>query len=522
MIEPSVLLSTLLCGASPQKIVGQTMSEKKTVSAVFCDSRAAKKHGNRGLFVCIAGAAFDGHRFAKSAYDAGCRIFAVSHPIDLPADAVQLVYDDTRRALASLSSAFYDYPAKKLKIIGVTGTKGKTTTCLIAYSLLCRAGIVAGYIGTNGIRYCDHVEETANTTPESLTLQRVMRDMADAGVRVLVMEVSSQALMLNRVHGIPFDTVVFTNLSSDHIGGCEHPSFEAYRDEKRKLFSDYGAKRILLNADDPRSAEMLPAKVDAKIETFSVCEALRDKTLPPPVLSAFEIDAVRNEHGVPSSSFRLYDASEARESFANLSLLGRCNIYNALAALSICRACGLSSRDTVTGLTEVSIPGRGEVISTANGVRVVIDYAHNEVSLREILTGLRPYTEKRLIVLFGSVGGRTENRRKPMGEVASRFADFCILTSDNPDAEPPMQILGQILEGFVKVDPAPAVLIPDRREAIAFALSTAQRGDVVLLAGKGDESYQLINGEKIPFSERQIVREILCDSSAEFARLAEI
>lgn len=502
------LLSDLLADAPPQATVGTPQGYEVTVHAIYSDSREAKKYGNHGIFVAVVGATFDGHSFLQSAYDAGCRIFAVSRTVRLPEDALCLIYPDTRIALALLSASFYGHPSRELTVVGVTGTKGKTTTCLLAESILLRAGIPTGYVGTSGIRYAGVSYESPNTTPESLVLQRTMREMLDAGVRVLVMEVSSQALMQHRVYGMDFDVTVFTNLSSDHIGPREHPSFSHYKETKRSLFTDYPARTIILNADDPHSSEMLPKSGASGVKAFSVSQrGCTDGALPSPALSATDIVPASLSDSRLGVAFALHSASKNEPIPAFLPLPGACNVQNALAALLICEALGVPLRNATEYLSEISVAGRCETVRADNGIRILIDYAHNEASLREILTALRAFDPKRLIVLFGSVGGRTRERRAPMGKVASSLADFCILTSDNPDCEPPEDILTDIERGFVR--DCPHVKIPDRGEAIRYGLSIAEAGDILLLAGKGHETYQLVDGKKQPFCERAIVEEWL-------------
>ena len=501
-------LSELLADAPPSMTVGMIPEGDFPLHAVFSDSREASEYGRQGLFTAIVGASFDGHSFARAVYDAGCRIFAVSRILPLPEDALQLVYPDTRIALALLSASFYRHPSRELTVVGVTGTKGKTTTCLLAESILLRAGIPTGYIGTSGIRYAGVSQESPNTTPESLILQRTMREMLDAGIRVLVMEVSSQALMQHRVHGIGFSVTVFTNLSKDHVGPREHPSFSHYKDTKRSLFTSYPADAVILNGDDPVSPEMLPLGVSARVRTFSTAAEPKkgSHVLPTPSLTAREIAPASSADGRIGVSFRLHgDGFTETEHPVFLPLPGECNVQNALAALLICTELGVPADTVAEHLSEISVKGRCEAVATGRGARVLIDYAHNEASLREILSALRNYAPKRLIVLFGSVGGRTQERRASMGAVASSLADFCILTSDNPDCEPPESILSDIERGFTR--DCPHVKIPDRREAIRYGLRIAEEGDILLLAGKGHETYQLVNGEKLPFSEREIVEE---------------
>ena len=354
-------LEALIAAVPPERQLGTPpFCPSQTIRAVFCDSREAAQSAQKGIFVCIVGATFDGHRFASRIYDAGCRVFAVEHPIEaLPSDALQLIYPDTRKALAALSSAFYGDPSSELTVIGITGTKGKTTTALLAYSLLHSLGIRAGYIGTSGIRFGNVFRESVNTTPESLILQKTMREMADCGVRVLLMEVSSQALMQSRVHGIHFAVALFTNLSEDHIGPTEHPDFAAYRKEKRKLFTEYGVPHILLNADDPNSAEMLPENTAATVETFSVSAPI--SSLPAPTLRAENVRPSLLAGDQPGISFILRGEANATLP-AELPLPGLCNVYNALAAIAICRAIGIDPQCAVPHLKDAVVPGRCESV----------------------------------------------------------------------------------------------------------------------------------------------------------------
>ncbi len=504
----TVDLNTLLADAPPEEALG-SIPGAVPIHAVVSDSREVVKYGAHALFVAIKGAAFDGHAFVRAAYDAGCRVFAVAHECDLPRDALRLVYPDTRMALARLSASFYGHPSRELRVIGITGTKGKTTTACITEAILTGAGVEMGYIGTNGIRYADVSYESPNTTPESTVLQRVLREMADAGIRAVVMEVSSQALMQHRTYGVEFTETVFTNLSLDHVGGNEHPDFEHYKSTKRLLFTRYTSKRAILNRDDPYASAFLPED-GRKTVTFSIepPSSAPERPLPSPTLWATDVTPSFSESGAPGVSFTVHRAGDRTGSLpAFLPLPGACNVQNALSALLLAEGFGVPLERSVPLLSDISIAGRCEAVENECGARILIDYAHNEASLRAILETLRDYTEGRLIVLFGSVGGRTKERRAPMGAVASTLSDFCILTSDNPNLEPPEEILRDIEDGFVT--DCPHVMIPDRREAIHYGLSIAEKGDILLLAGKGHETYQLINGENRPFSEKEIVKEWL-------------
>ena len=493
----TVRLRVLIDNAPPTDLRG-AFSGDEGITEIVCDSRKATAGS---LFVAIRGAAADGHDYLLSAYRAGCRTFAVMHLCDaLPQDALQLCYNNTREALAALAAAFYRYPTRHLRVVGVTGTKGKTTTCLLAYAMLTERGLPVGYIGTNGVLYPGHKETTANTTPESLTLQRIARDMVDHGVEVLLLEVSSQALIQHRVDGIAFDTVVYTNLYRDHIGANEHPDFNAYKAAKRRLFADYRSKTMILNADDPHAPDMIEGCETGK----TLLWYSTSKENPMASLRAREITPAVMEDGNPGITF-LTDGLGARDTITALPLAGKYNAGNALAATAICHALGVPASEAICTLSSANIPGRCEPITYPGGPHILIDYAHNEKSLRELLVTMRDYLEDngRLFVLFGSVGERTRERRAAMGAVASEYADFCILTSDNPGTEDPMDIIREIHRGFV--NDTPYLMIPDRREAILKAISLTGPNDLLLLAGKGHENYQLIGKDKLPFSEREIV-----------------
>ncbi len=462
--------------------------------------RDSRQLSSRGLFVCIKGAKTDGHEYAQMAYKNGCRAFLVERPIELPSDACVVLTKDTRIGLASTSAAFYGYPAKKLHIVGITGTKGKTTTALTAFQILNKCGIPTAYIGSNGVKYAEKNLITANTTPESCELQKYMRDMVDAGIKYLVMEVSSQAIYMNRVYGIEFETAVFTNLYVDHIGGAEHPTFEHYRDCKKKLFTDFSAKNIIYNMDDAH-AGFITAGTDAKLIS---CSPSGNKTAD---VSAHN---VKNERLKNSLSVGFDISIDEKAIKASVPMPGEFSVANALLATAVCLTAGLDINGIIKTLSTVSAEGRFETMS-ANEALFIIDYAHNGASLEAALKTIRTYNPSRLICLFGSVGGRTYGRRQELGEVAAALADLCILTADNPDFESPESVINDIAECFKKDGSCPFVRIPDRREAIRFAVANAKTGDVILLAGKGHENYQLICGKKIPFSEKTIIEEALLE-----------
>ncbi len=464
------------------------------ISSLCHDSRAA---GENCIFVCIRGAIADGHRYAPAAYEAGCRHFVAEHSLpDLPADATVLISPNPRIALALLSARFFDYPAKQLTVIGITGTKGKTSTALMISNVLNSCGLSCGYIGSNGVRYGSFRGETANTTPESYDLHMFMREMVNVGVKYLAIEVSSQALHMYRVHGITFDICLFTNLSEDHIGEHEHPTFEHYKNCKRSLFHNYGAKAVIFNADDPYAAEMIAGLAkDVTLAGYSIDT--------PSPLQARDLKLFRDEEMLGIQFDCLCDG----QAFPMLlGTPGKFSVYNALACISVCRMCGIDMERITQKLRTVRINGRFECVNALPYATFIIDYAHNRVSLTSALETLRLYEPHRLICLFGSVGGRTRGRRVEMGSVAAGLCDFCILTADNPDFEDPQAIIDEIATQF-RFGGCAFVGIPDRAEAIRYAVNMAEPGDIFLLAGKGHEDYQLILGKKIPFSEREILTE---------------
>ncbi len=457
--------------------------------------RADKADGT-SVFVCIKGARADGHTLAPDAYARGCRLFVAEHALDLPADAQVFVTDNTRKALAELACAFYAHPSHAMHVIGITGTKGKTTTAHLLMQILEQNGIPSGYIGTTGIRYGETEIDTPNTTPDALTLQRAMSDMVASGIRVLVMEVSSQALMQHRVAGIRFETVLFTNLTPDHIGAREHPTFEHYRDTKHTLFTSFGAKNAVYNTDDASFTYMREDESADRIYLCGTGEA-NDYSLS-------HVTPTRTSCALGLAfSIRFGDSVTD----ATLPLIGEPNASNALLAFAVAHGIfGLPAEGIAKVLSTAAVTGRSEVVMLPNGAAVILDYAHNGESMRRILTSLRAYRPHRLIALFGSVGERSQMRRAELGLAASEYADLAILTSDNPGNESPEAIIEEIAAAMT-ARPIPTYKILDRAEAIRKALRMTEADDILLLAGKGHEAYQLIGNEKLPFSEHAIIEE---------------
>jgi UDP-N-acetylmuramoyl-L-alanyl-D-glutamate--2,6-diaminopimelate ligase len=489
------LLQELLTGQAYEVLSAPHNHTEVTVSHLCFDSRKAAAGS---FFFCLTGANADGHAYAQSAYDQGARIFAVERPVELPDDATVVRFANTRAALAATSAVFYGHPCRHLRLIGITGTKGKTTTALLIKHILEKARVSVGYIGTNGVFYDGRHIPTVNTTPESLELQGHLYDMVKAGVEAVVLEVSSQALWMHRVDSISFDSCLFTNLYRDHVGGCEHPTFEHYRDRKKDLFTNHEMVSVFCNADDPWAAYMTE---DRPAGTSLVRVSLSDPTCE---WHAHDVAPFRKgaELGV---TFGCTCGDGHGTGYLNLA--GAFNVSNALMAVAVCHdRFGVSLDTALAALADVSVAGRLEpvCVESMTDVTFLVDYAHNGASLEAALNTLRSYRPQRLICLFGSVGTRSFERRPQLAEAAGRLADFCIVTSDNPGKEPPEQIVDEILAAFPE-DGCPRIGIVDRAEAIEYAVRMARAGDIVLLAGKGHEDYQLIGTEKIPFSEREIL-----------------
>jgi UDP-N-acetylmuramoyl-L-alanyl-D-glutamate--2,6-diaminopimelate ligase len=464
------------------------------VNKIVCDSRLAD---NDTAFVCLTGAVTDGHFYALSAYKAGCRLFICEYEIELPSDAICLLVPDTRIALAVLSAEIYGHPANRLKIIGITGTKGKTTVAYLLYEVLNKAGYKTALIGTNGIFIEERHTPTVNSTPESCELHRVFAEAVDCGTEIVVMEVSSQAYKMNRVFGIRFDIGVFTNLSPDHIGGAEHADYEDYRACKAKLFSN--SVHSVINADDPECMHMAHSaagttsfySIGHLSESFKIEYSDRSS-----VYSAGDIQC-ENNSGIPGVSF-IYGERKYQ-----LKIPGKFNASNAMAVIAVCEKIGIECNIVLKVLSETTIKGRFEPVEALGDRIFIIDYAHNGVSLTGALETLREFKPKRLVCLFGSVGGRTQLRRTEMGEIAARLADFLIITSDNPDNENPSDIIADIRRS---VGDCPHICITDRYEAVEYAVLNSRPGDIILFSGKGHENYQITNGIRIPFCEREIIK----------------
>ncbi|MBQ3065061.1 MAG: UDP-N-acetylmuramoyl-L-alanyl-D-glutamate--2,6-diaminopimelate ligase [Clostridia bacterium] len=493
LLTESALDYTCYYGDSllPASSLPQVSPADIPLSALVYDSRKA---AHDTAFVCLSGTRFDGHDFADSAYERGCRIFFAERPLTLPADALTVVFSSTRAALAALSDAFFGHPQRELTVIGITGTKGKTTVTNLIASVLNDNQISCGTIGTIGITYDKKLLPTVNSTPESYEIHKTFRQMLDAGVRCVVMEVSSQALFCHRVDGIRFDIAVFTNLSEDHIGENEHPDFSHYMNAKQRLFSmcDFA----VISADDLYSKNFRDACV-SPYKTFGITASAD--------FNALDIQQWKTNTAM-GISFKLRHNTVISDQIFSLKIPGIFNASNALAAIGVLAHLGLSDKQIAPYLARTTVPGRFETLDLFDHCTVILDYAHNELSMTNLLQTVRSYRPKRIICLFGSIGGRSRHRRRELAEVTGDLADYAIITTDNPDFEDPDTIVSEIASYYTK-DMCPHIAITDRKEAILYALDMLRDGDVFLLCGKGHENYQIVNGIHVPFSEKEILFE---------------
>ena len=465
-------------------------SEEREVAAIENDSRKVRPGV---LFVCIRGAVADGHAYAQKAAELGAAVIVAEEKVEVPSSVTVVKVADTRMAMALMAAAFYGYPAERLRVIGVTGTKGKTTTTYMVRSILEAAGYKVGLIGTIEAIIGDEVIPAENTTPESVLIQEYFARMLKAGCQICVMEVSSQGLMLHRTAGFLFELGIFTNIEPDHIGPAEHSSFENYLECKSRLFRQ--CKVGILNADDPHLEDILEGHTCA-VETFGFS--------PEANLRAENVQLVSR----PGYLGVAYHVAGAMDLDVEIDIPGKFSVYNSLTAIAICRHFKVSPENIKKALKEAKVKGRIEMVKVSDSFTLMIDYAHNAMALESLLTTLKEYHPKRLVCLFGCGGNRSKLRRYEMGEVSGKLADLSIITSDNPRYEEPDAIIDDIITGIEKTD-GKYIRITDRREAIAWAIHHGESGDVIVLAGKGHEDYQEICGKKYPMDERVIIREIL-------------
>ena len=470
-----------ICGTTDQEVTDIIYDSRKVVPG--------------SMFICITGAIADGHTFAAQAVAAGAGVIVVEKEVDLPKDVQVTVIkvQDTHYAMAFISAAFFGYPAEEMKIIGITGTKGKTTTTYLVKSILEHAGRKVGLIGTIEIIIGDTHIHADHTTPESYLIQKYFRQMADAGCDTVVMEVSSQGLMLHRTQGFTFDFGIFTNLEPDHIGKGEHKDFDDYLHCKGLLFKQ--CKVGIVNHDDAHWEAVTEGHTCA-LETYGI-DSSAD-------LRAENIAFLREEGRLGMA----FDVTGLMNFSAQIATPGKFSVYNALTAIAICRHFKVGEDDVKAALFAAKVKGRIEPVKVSDEFTLMIDYAHNAMALKSLLNTLREYEPHRLVCLFGCGGNRAKSRRYEMGEVSGQLADLTIITSDNPRTEEPQAIIDDIKVGIGKTD-GKYVEICDRKEAIAYAISHGEPGDIIVLAGKGHEDYQEINGVKYPMDERVLIQEIL-------------
>lgn len=439
------------------------------------------KYAQKGtLFVALRGALSDGHKYIKDAYEKGVRVFVVEDDSMAHAyvDATFIKVNDTRKALAIISRNFFNKPDEDITMIAITGTKGKTTTANIIYEALKKMGAKPGIIGTNGVFYADKEEAVDNTTPESYEVYRILNNMREEKITHCVLEASSIGLKMKRLYGINFDIGVFTNISHDHIGGIEHPDFDDYFSSKM-LLKDV-SKKFIYNKDDEKLRETIKNAI-----TFSINE---------------KSDYKAENIFISDDIFKIQSDFDIKGKVFEVKSISKYDIYNYLAAISVMKEIGYDWSEIIDAVKNISIRGRFEEINV-NDRLYIIDYAHNYISLKSILETLKHFKKNKIITVFGSVGGRSEKRREELAEVSDELADISIVTSDNPNFEDPAKICNEIAS-FIK---GIHYTEPDREKAIKLSYELSQIGDIIVVAGKGHETYQLIKGEKVHYSDKECI-----------------
>lgn len=445
------------------------------------------------LFAAIDGTVVDGHKFIPDVIEKGASVLVVEKDVEIKDRDITVVkVKNGRAALSRMSAAFFDYPAEKMISIGITGTKGKSTVTYMIRDIIEKSGKTCGIVGTIGVAINGKITPTEHTTPESYDLQKYFSDMVEAGCDYMVMEVSSQGIKMDRVAGMSFDYGVFTNLSPDHIGPNEHKDFDEYLNCKSRLFQM--CRTGIVNADDEHKDEIVK-NATCEIKTFGTKDA---------DMTASKIEHV-NELGNLSMKFH---AEGLLEGDIIVGLPGRFNIYNGMCAACVGALLGLPRDIILHALEHVEVRGRVENVPTGRNFSVLIDFAHNGVSTESVLKTLRGYNPGRIVAIFGCGGNRSKLRRYEMGEAVGNLAELAIVTSDNPRTEDVNDIIEDIKVGLAKTK-GKYVVIPDRQEAVNYAVQNAKEGDMIILLGKGHEEYQEINGVKHHYSEREAVANAL-------------
>jgi UDP-N-acetylmuramoyl-L-alanyl-D-glutamate--2,6-diaminopimelate ligase len=459
----------------------------KEISQIYTVSSQVKENG---MFVCINGFKADGHDFAEEAVKNGATCIVCQKKLDLP--VCQIIVEDTHKAISLLASAFYGNPAQKLKIICVVGTNGKTSTAFIIDGILNSSGGKSALISTNGIYIDGNYIKNDMTTPDPLVLNGLFAQMVDANVEFCVMEMSAHAIEQQKLYGAVADLAVFTNFSQDHLD--YFGTLENYRQVKKSFFNKDCAKVAVVNADDELGKEIL------KEENIQCVSYGLDNPA-----DVFAID-VSCEGDSSSYVMNIYDEI----AFIRYKLSGRFNVYNTLAAATVCRVFGINLKSIAKGISQLKcIEGRNQSICFPKGFKVVVDFAHTPEGIANILSYLRDSTFGKLIVVFGCGGDRDKSKRKPMGKAVSKYADYAYLTSDNPRSEDPFEIMFEAEKGlYINHE-----LVCDRKTAITKAVNMAKQDDAVAILGKGHEKYQEINGVKYPFSDMEVVLDLLSANS---------
>jgi len=476
------------------------------ISAIIYDSR---KTVAGSLFVCVCGFMVDGHRYISQALEKGAAAVMIQSgqtvltpaeltAMALPKGVVVISVPDTRRGLAHVSAAFFSHPSEKIQLLGITGTKGKTTTSYMIRDIFEKAGKSTGLIGTVANIVAGEVRQADRTTPESYDLQALLSEMVQKKLESCVMEVSSQGLMLDRTYGCRFQVGAFTNLYHDHIGEHEHANMKEYLEAKMLIF-DQSTVGVINNDSDEAGQVIEYAQSRCPFYTYGIDQSCD--------VRAVQIRKDR-QNGKIGTSFVLQSPWYNESVF--IAMPGKFNIYNALCAIASAGVCKIPFPAVREGLAEVAVPGRLQLVKHKGEFTVLVDYAHNAASLENLLETLREYCTGRLITLFGCGGDRAKSRRYEMGEVSGRLSDLTVITSDNPRSEEPMDIISDILTGFSKTD-GTYVLEPDRKKAISLAISLAKKDDFVIIAGKGHENYQIFKDHTIHFDDAETASGLLFD-----------
>lgn len=485
-------LKEILTGINDLKAKGNLDID---VNKITSDSRSVE---SGDMFVAIKGFDVDGHKFVKSAIDNGAKVVLVNE--DMAKDMLQYITEnvtlitakDTREAIAICACNFYQNPSKKVKLIGVTGTKGKTTTTFMIKKILEKQGIKTGLVGTIASYSGEKkLEDSDRTTPDSLKLQQLFSTMYNDGCQAIVMEVSSQSLKLHRVDGCDFDIGIFTNFSEDHISEKEHPNMEDYFASKVMLFKM--CKVGFINVDDVNTIRVPSIVKTCEFKTYGIDN---------------ECDLLAKDITITNSYVDFRVKINGKNERIKTDIPGRFSVYNSLAAISVALKMGVSVDNIKEALKDVKVPGRSELVDNKLGLTIMIDYAHSPESLQSILQAVKSYTRGRVISVFGCGGDRDHAKRPQMGEISGRIASYTIITSDNPRTENKEEIVREIEEGIKKTKGKYECIV-DRTEAIKKAISMCEKNDIIVLAGKGHETYQEINHVKYPYDERVIIKNII-------------